>query len=67
LGRDECEIDLPLGETATIEISSTPEVRTMPDRLILPGQSVTLISCTRSPDEARKFWRPVQGVAIGSH
>jgi maltooligosyltrehalose trehalohydrolase len=66
LGQDECALDLPLGETATIEISSTPDVRTVPDRLMLPGQSVALISCTPSADDVHKFQRPDQGIALGS-
>jgi maltooligosyltrehalose trehalohydrolase len=43
LGRDECQLDLFLGENARIEIASTSGVRTMADKLMLPGQSIALV------------------------
>lgn len=43
LGLDECQLELPLGESARIEITSTADVRTMPDKLVLPGQSIALV------------------------
>jgi maltooligosyltrehalose trehalohydrolase len=43
LGLEECELELPLGEDSRLEISSISQVRTMPGKLVLPGQSVALV------------------------
>jgi maltooligosyltrehalose trehalohydrolase len=63
---DECQLELPLGAHAKVEIASTPEVRTMPDKLVLPGQSIALVvrptppTLVRSeqPLDRRRFIRP---------
>jgi maltooligosyltrehalose trehalohydrolase len=54
LGLDERELDLPIGSDHRLAITSTCEVRTLTDRIVLPGQSVALIwratlpSCMRN-------------------
>jgi maltooligosyltrehalose trehalohydrolase len=47
LGLDECELELNLGKGATIEIKSVTGVCVTAGKLVLPGQSVAVVSdCT---------------------